>query len=146
MDLINGVDQESVISQVTVGEILTVSGTYKGEVMTVTVDDASAVFGSVLYGAADFHYDRADADATSTLPVVVMALQSGAGSKLVLVKGQICNTSWDWSAGYIYLSTSTGALTQTAPSGSGDSVQIVGWALSADTMYFYPQLVTVELA
>jgi hypothetical protein len=36
-------------------------------------------------------------------------------------------------------------MTQTAPSGSGEQVVAVGWALSADTIYFKPSLVLVEV-
>lgn len=122
------------------------TSTYIGEVLTVTVDDASAVFGSPLYCASDFNYDRTDADAAATMPCVCLALESGSGSKLVLMEGQICDTSWNWSAGAMFVSTTTGELTQTAPSGSGDQVQIVGFALSADTIYFQPNSTVVEIA
>ena len=144
--LLNGEDQEIVVSKLNLGSILAGNSTYKGEIITAIVDDASTIFGDVLYCAADFHYDRADADADSTMPVVAMALVAGAGTNPVLLRGQVCNTTWNWSAGLIYADTATGKLTQTAPSGSGDQVQIVGFALSADTMYFNPQLVVVEIA
>lgn len=128
------------------GTILTVNETYNGKTLTVTVDDASSVFGSVLYQAADFNFDRADADAEATVTILAMALEAGSGSKKVLLTGQICDTDWAWSAGLVYVSTTIGELTQTPPSGSSDIVQIAGWALSADTIFFYPQLVTVEIA
>ncbi len=118
--------------------ILTSSGTYEGEVMTVTVDDASAAFGSPLYCEADFNYERADADAESSMPCRVLALESGSGSKKVLIKGQICNTSWNWSNGDVYVATISGTLTQTKPSGDGDIIHIIGRALSAYTIWFDP--------
>jgi hypothetical protein len=124
------------------GAVLTVSGTYSGETRSVTVDDASSAVSSLLYIAADFNYDRALATAAATMPGVVLALAAGAGAKLVLTKGQICNTAWDWSAGLIYASDgSAGALTQTAPAASAEIVQVVGYAMSADTMWFEPSLV-----
>jgi hypothetical protein len=128
------------------GAILTVNETYEGKKMTVTVDDASTVFGNVLAQAADFNYDRADADAATSSDGLVMALESGSGSKEVLIEGQICDTDWNWSAGLLYLSVTTGAMSQTAPVGSGDQVVVVGWALSADTIYFRPSLVLAEIA
>lgn len=128
------------------GAILTVSGTYKGEIMTATVDDASSVFGSLLVQGADFHYDRADADAAATAGAVVIALEAGTGSKKVLIKGQVCDTAWNWNAGKMYISTAIGEMTQTKPSGSGDQVQVVGWALSADTVFFDPDRTTIEVA
>lgn len=133
---------------VTDDAILTVNGDYYGKVLTVTVDDASTAFGNVLYVAADFHYERAQADSDSTIPAVVMALEAGDGSgKLVLEEGQICNTDWDWSAGLVYVDDDTaGGLTQTPPSDTGDQVQAVGWALSADTIYFRPDQTYLEIA
>jgi len=128
------------------GAILTVNGQYEGTKITVDVDDASAAYGLVLAQAADFSYDRADADASTQSVGLVMALESGTGSKEVLIEGQICATAWDWDAGLLYLSGTTGGMTQTAPAGPGDQVVVVGWALSADTIYFKPSLVLVEIA
>lgn len=129
------------------GAILTSSGTYEGEILTVTVDDASADFGEVLAQAADFNYDLADADAAASSTGLIMTLESGTGSKKVLLQGQICNTAWNWSAGLLYLDDATaGGMTQTPPSDSGDQVIVLGWALSADTIFFRPSLVLVEVA
>jgi len=128
------------------GAILSTNGTYEGKIMTVTVDDASSAFGLVLAQAADFHYDRADADAATSSVGIVMALESGSGSKSVLIEGQICDTSWSWSAGFLYVSTAIGEMTQTPPSGTGDQVIAIGWALSATCIYFKPSLVLVEIA
>jgi hypothetical protein len=114
--------------------------------MTVVVDDGAAVFGSVLAQAADFHYDLADADTAGQSVGLVMALEAADGSKEVLIEGQICETDWDWDAGLLYLSATAGDMTQTAPAGAGDQVVVVGWALSADTIYFKPSLVLVEVA
>jgi hypothetical protein len=128
--------------------ILTVNGTYSGKTATVTIDDGDSVFSSLLYQGADFHYDRALADAEATMPGVFMALEAGLGSKLVLREGQICNTGWNWSSGLIYASdVAAGGLLQVGsiPGDTGDQVQIVGWALSAVTIYFKPNLMTLEI-
>ena len=142
-DLTTYVDDKSYLD---LGSILTSNGSYTGTKISVTVDDASTVFGNVLAQAADFNYDRADADAATSSVGLVLALSSGSGSKEVLIEGMACNTSWTWSAGLLYLSTTTGAMTQTAPSGTGDQVVAVGWALSATCIYFKPSLVLVEVA
>jgi len=137
-------DKELIECQGIKTPIYEVNNTYTGKVMSVTVDDASAAFGNALYCASDFHYERCDADAAATMPCRALALESGSGLKKVLLEGQICNTSWNWTTGPIYVSTSTGGLGQIPPNGSGDCVQKVGWALSADTLYFRPDL-TVEV-
>lgn len=128
------------------GNILTGDGGYVGTKMTVTVDDGATVFGDVLAQAADFNYDRADASAAATSVGLVMALSDGSGSKEVLIEGQVCETDWNWNAGLLYLSITTGEMTQTAPVASGEQVVAVGWALSADTIYFKPSLVLAEIA
>jgi len=127
------------------GAILTSSGTYEGKIMTVTVDDASAVFGSTLYCASDFNYERCDADSTTTMVCVALALESGTGSKKVLLEGQICDTSWSLSTGPVYTSLDIGDITQTVASGTGDQVQKIGYALSANTMYFRPDSTVIEI-
>lgn len=119
--------------------------TGNGLMATVTVDVNATGIGAALFIAADFHYEEADADAVTTMPCVALALESGTGSKKVLLKGYFRNDSWNWSAGLIYVSTTAGALTQTKPSGSGNQVQIAGYAVSADVMYFDPQLPMVEI-
>jgi hypothetical protein len=127
------------------GTVLTTNGSYKGELMTLTIDDGSSVFGSVLCQGADFNFDRADADSSTTAPVFCLALEAGSGSKKVLMRGQVCDTSWNWSAGKLYLSTTTGGMTQTKPSGSADQIQVLGFALSADTIWFDPVTMVAEV-
>ena len=123
------------------------SGTYEGDIKTVTVDDSDSDFSMPLYCASDGHYDRANATAVGTMPCRVMALESTSGSKKVLYRGQICKTSWSWTqGGTIYVDASAGGLTQTPPAGSGNVVQIVGYALSATAMYFNPEYSVIVLA
>lgn len=122
------------------GAILSTNGTFEGELMTVTVDTNSVGFGALLAQGTDFNFDEADADAVANCYGLVMAVETGTGSKKALLKGQICNTDWNWSAGFIYASTTQGTLTQTKPTGTDDVNVIVGWALSADTMFFAPYL------
>ena len=61
-----------------------------------------------------------------------------------LLNGIARNDSWAWTVGGpVYLSTAgtTGStLTQTAPTGSLDAVQVLGIATHADRMFFNPQL------
>ena len=39
-----------------------------------------------------------------------------------------------------------GPPTKTAPSTSGDFVQVIGWAVDADTVYFDPDSTVIEVA
>jgi len=120
------------------GAVISTNTTYKGDTLSVTVDTNSVGFGCLLAQGADFHFDEADASAVTTTKMLVMALETGTGTKKVFTRGQICNTAWNWSSGPIYASETLGLLTQTPPITEDAVVVVVGWALSADTMFFSP--------
>ena len=112
-----------------------------------TVDTNSVGISSALYMASDGNFDEADADAAATMPCSALALQSGTGVKEVMTQGYITNYSWSWTVGgLIYASTTAGELTQTAPSGSGDQVQVVGFATHTDRIFFNPNYMLIEIA
>lgn len=111
-----------------------------GTFISATVDVNATGITAALFKAADFNYEEADASASSTAPCTALALESGTGTKDVLLQGTIRNDSWSWTAGQIFLSETTGAFTQTAPSASGTVVQCVGYAISATVMYFNPSM------
>ncbi len=114
---------------------------------TVTVDANSTGIGALLYCASDGNYEEADADAAATMPVTALALETGTGSKQVLLSGAIRNDSWSLTpGGLVYASETTGAITQTAPSGTGDIVQVIGYAVSAIILYFNPSNDMAEVA
>ena len=120
------------------------SGT--GEATIETVDSNSTGFGAALYLASDGHYDEADASAASTMPCTAIALESGTGSKNVLHKGYVRDDTWDWTVGgLIFVSETTGAFTQTAPTTSSAAVQPVGIAKTADIIEFNPSMAMVIL-
>ena len=121
--------------------------TAEGEVATMTIDAGAAVaFGDLLFMAADFELEQTDADTAATMPAIAMSLGTGEGSQDVFLKGFVRNDAWGWSAGPIYVSGATGLMTQTEPAGSGDQVQRVGWAYSADVMFFDPDSTVIEIA
>jgi len=123
----------------------TASGLY----VSMTVDSNSTGIGCPLYMAADGHWDEADADAVTTAPVLGLAMEAGTGTKKVLLWGILRNDGWNFTTGpgelaLVFLSTTVGTLTQTAPSGANDVIQAVGFALSDDVLLFNPQLHVVE--
>jgi len=98
-------------------------------------------FGACLHIDTDGNMIEADADAATTMPCVALALETSTGAKKVLMHGFVRDDSWAWTVGgTIFVSTTTGALTQTIPSGSGDQVQVVGIATHADRIWFAPEL------
>lgn len=130
---------------------LDTDGKYSGETAIIDVDSNAVGFAGALYMAADGNLDTADYNAETTAPCVCLAIDTGTGSnKRVLLRGFIREDDWNWTigpgkTGFIYLGAS-GVLTQTAPSGVGDVVQIVGWAVTADSMYFNPSLNYIVVA
>jgi hypothetical protein len=120
--------------------------TPSGLIITVTVDTNAVGVGAPLFIAADGHFDTAEAGDNTTSPAVVLALETGTGSKKVLLHGIMRNDGWDWTTGpgdasLIYLHTTTGQLIQTKPSGADEVIQPVGWALSDDCIYFCPSMI-----
>ena len=112
-----------------------------------TVGEAVAL-PDLLYLKSDGKWWKADADAAASMPGLRMALESKTADQIcsMLVTGRVRDDDWAWTVGgLIYASTTAGGLTQTAPSGSGDIVQIVGMAYHADKMIFDPSPVTAEV-
>ncbi len=124
---------------------------YSGTLITRTVDSGvgSTAIGQCYHVDTDGELIDADADGATTMPCLGLAVESGTGSKMVLLQGVITLTAWNWTiGGLVYVSTdptTTTGLTQTAPSGTGDLVQIVGVALSADTILVTPNYTMVEI-
>jgi|SRR3989338_1338755 len=122
-----------------------VNNTASGLIVTATVDTNVQGIGAPLFMAADGHLDTTSATTNATSPCVALAMEIGTGSKRILVHGVLRVNLWNWTtgpgtSGLIYVSTSTGVLTQTQPSGTAQVIQPVGWALSADSIYFSPSM------
>lgn len=80
-------------------------------------------------------WQLADANGSGTFPAVGLAVAaySSTNPAVVVIQGTVRNDAWAWTpGGVIYLSATPGGLTQTAPSTSGDKVQQIGRALTAD--------------
>jgi len=124
----------------------TADTTESGLIVVATVDTNAQGIGAPLFMAADGNLDTANASASTTSPCVALALETGTGSKKILVHGVLRRDAWAWTTGpgtssLIYISTSVGTLTQTQPSGTDQVIQPVGWALSADSIYFTPSVI-----
>jgi len=113
----------------------------------MTVGEA-VVFGQPLYMKSDGKLWKADATDDTKMPAIAMAAAtiSADASGSVLLQGFVRDDSWSWVVGgLIYASTTTGELTQTAPSTTGDQVQVVGTAIHAERMWFCPTPITSEI-
>lgn len=82
---------------------------------------------------------QADADAAGEFPArgVAVAACTDGNPGIVLVQGVVRNDGWAWTANgaTLFLSDTVAGITQTAPSTSGDCVQVVGFTLDDDTAY-----------
>ncbi len=123
----------------------TADTTASGLIVSATVDTNSVGIGAPLFMAADGHLDTASASSSATTPCVALAMETGTGSKKILLHGILRVDAWNWTIGpgtasVIYVSTTTGTLTQTQPTGTDHVIQPVGWALSDDCIYFTPSM------
>lgn len=117
--------------------------------LTITLTAAQAVnITDVCYINSAGKAALADADAIATCGAIVIAgatiAQDATGT--FLVHGLIrADAQYNWATGsLLYVSTTAGSLTATAPSGTNDVIQLAGVAMSADIAYFNPSLVQVE--
>jgi len=124
-------------------------GQYQGQTV-IGKADTTIVFGQVCYMKSDGDYCPADADGVGTMPGLVMALESmSAGDyKLFLQTGYVCEADWttvQTKGALVYVSTTTGTPDTTAPTGAADQVQVLGYCIGTDIMYFRPDWTLVEV-
>jgi len=120
-----------------------------GLVLTETFTAASTLSaGDLCYLDSSGEMDLTDADAETTadtlLSVATEAITS-ASSGAFLLSGKHETTGLTTGSVY-YVSTTAGDWTTTRPSGTGDIVRIVGYALSTTVLYFNPDGTYVEIA
>lgn len=120
-----------------------------GLLVEITTAGEDLVLGDAVYMKSDGKMWKSDADLATTMPVMALAAETIATDALgqFLLQGFMYKEAWDWTiGGIIYASVTPGALSQTAPGGSGDQVQVVGIAMSADIIYFNPSYELVEIS
>lgn len=98
-------------------------------------------FGDVCYMASTGKWNKADASAYTTGRGMAMAAESivaDATGKFLLM-GFARNDSWSWTVGEeLYLSETSGAFTQTPPTTSNSTTQLLGLAINSTRVYFNP--------
>lgn len=112
--------------------------TYEGEVVGGLLAGATIAQWEAVYLGASSTWLLADANGSGTFPCrgLAVAAYVSTNPALIIDKGVVRNDAWAWTpGGDVYLSTTAGGLTQTAPSTSGDKVQKIGYALDADSIY-----------
>ena len=126
-------------------------GTGSGDMLlTIGSNTASLTPGKIYYYKSDGSWGETDADASSTstgLIAVKLATALGGG---MLTRGFVQLATIDGTeavGGALYLSETAGAADATAPSGTGDIVRQIGYALHASSrvVYFDPDTTFVEI-
>lgn len=136
----------SVHSNLHINASLPSDDTYSGISVTLTAGVTLAQWNAG-FMATTSKIELADADAIATAGAFALATSAmdANASGIFLLNGIARNDAWTWTVGgLVYLSTTAGGLTQTAPSATDDVIQVVGVALTADSMFWNPQLVQVE--
>jgi hypothetical protein len=127
------------------------AGTYTGNTLTVTSTETQAIGDAVKIDSnGKAHLAKADAIANaSAVLLAATAVTNSAANTYLLPGGTLkLSSSPSWTVGgLIYLSTTgttTNTLTQTAPTGTNNVIQVLGVAIAADTILFQPSLLQVE--
>ena len=124
-------------------------GDWSGSVVdAVAGEDIDA--GEVAYLKSDSKLWLSQANSADTMPIKAICTDDVLASAIgvFLVEGFIRKDAWNWTVGQmIYASDVTaGALIATVPDTSGDQVQPVGIAVTADSIFFSPDLSMLEIA
>ena len=111
---------------------------------------ANALMDLVYLGSSSTWLE-ADSDAAATsinmLGIALAAVDSGAALNVALAGSFVRDDTFDFTPGVpLYISGTLGAITATKPTGSGDIVRTVGYAATADVIYFNPSSDYVILA
>ncbi|MBA7617773.1 hypothetical protein ES703_25091 [subsurface metagenome] len=121
---------------------------WSGIIIEGTAGENLAQFQTV-YRKNDSKYWKAKADAIGTMPVVAMAVEAITADAVgkFLLFGWVRYDVWDFTVGAsIYQSEATaGVGTTTQPSTSGNIVQKLGVALTADIAHFSPNYSLFEV-
>ena len=122
------------------GDLSTTDDTYQGSTITGFSAGATIAQWEAVYMGSGGTWLLADCNGSGTYPARGIAVEAGSvalGELVVLREGKARNDAWNWTiGGNIYLSGTPGGLTQTATAVSGERLQAVGFALSADTAFF----------
>lgn len=113
--------------------------TYEGQQIPGLNNSGGVTQWDAVYLNSSSQWVLADANGSGTYPArgLAVSTETTGNPVTVLIRGTVRNDAWSWTVGgTIYLSGTAGGLTQTQPSTSGDKVQAVGYALTADIAFF----------
>jgi len=142
---------------VTLEQLLALRKEMKDEIASVTSKEISLIYefivgenllkGEVCYYKSDGKMWKASASAESTskglLGIPVTNMFTGDLGRFLLFGKLILDSSLGTGSVY-YLSTSSGSMTTSPPSGSGQIVRVIGYALTTVGLIFNPDVTWVK--
>ncbi len=121
----------------------------KGCGTIINFGSTSVTQGSYYYWKSSSAWELTDADTEAkTNGLIAYARFTGTASTGgMLLNGIIHDATHGFTIGApLYISTTAGAISNTAPSGSGDSVRVVGYAIDSNHIYFCPDNTWVKVS
>ena len=118
---------------------------FSGKFIEGVAGEALAIGDVCRHDQSENKWYKADADATATSDGM-LAMATGTiaqdATGVLLLEGFVRYDTWNWTIDdtlrHLYVDTTPGSPTQTAPSGSGEVVRGVGYPMTADIAYFHP--------
>lgn len=111
--------------------------------------------GEICYMGVDGRYYLSDADSAAQMPAKVMAMEAilaNAAGRLLHI-GYFRHDAWTWAwvageGNLLFAHTTPGAMVQFAakPAAAGDQVQVVGYVVTEDIVFFNPSYEMVEIS
>jgi hypothetical protein len=136
-------------SQRTFAKSSTTDGDANGDIVYFG-GTTSMTTGAIYHYKSDGTWELADADAASTCDGLLgVALGSASDTNGVLLRGMVTLDHDPGAVGdVLFLSTTAGDCSATAPSGNGDIVRVIGYCLDASNgqIYFNPDGTFVEVS
>tara|TARA_R100000005_G_C4986663_1_gene194819 strand:+ start:363 stop:1196 length:834 start_codon:yes stop_codon:yes gene_type:complete len=124
------------------------AGSHEGDI--IFLGSTSTTAGKLYHYKSDGTWEQADADSASTCDgLLAVALGLNSATHGMLLRGTVTLNHDPGALGdVLFVSTTAGEITATAPSGSGDIVRIVGYCLHATggQIWFNPDGAFVEVA
>ena len=125
--------------------------TANGPQTSILASGYSSTIMDLVYLGSSSKWLEADADATGTsinlLGIALEAKTDTQAMNVALPGSFVRDDSWSWTPGVpLYVSGTLGAITATKPTGSGAVVRTVGFAVTADVIFFNPSSDYVTLA
>jgi hypothetical protein len=125
-------------------EVLVTPPLISGPNVKTLLAGESLVLGDLVYLKSDGKWWKAKADAADTSSGLIgIALESksaGEAIRVALPGSVVYNSGWSWTIGCIlYISAVTGGLiTETQPSATTNIIRVVGFPISATSIFLMP--------